>query len=148
MSRGLQTATERTVIWQSSMQMIRDYPWFGVGPGNFAEQYQTRYILPQAKERKSQPHAHNNLLSVWSEMGILGLSAFLALFAYVIRHYWRQARRTSDNSRLWAVLLATLGLQLHGLSDYTFLGFPTVIQTYWFLVGVFWKHPYLAEEVD
>ena len=142
MSRGMQTAVERTVIWQSSVQMIRDYPLFGVGPGNFAEQYQTRYILPQAKERKSQPHSHNNILAVWSEMGSIGLAAFLALFAYIIRHFWRQAHLTGDNSRLWAVLMATMGLQLHGLSDYTFLGFPTVIQTYWFLVGVFWNHPY------
>lgn len=141
-NRGLQSAVERTVIWQSSLQMIRDNPLLGVGPGNFAEQYQTKYILPEAQERKTQPHSHNNILAVWSEMGSVGLLTFLGLFSYIIRHFWRQTSLTGDKSRLWAVLLATLGFQLHGLSDYTFLSFPTVIQTYWFLVGVFWNHPY------
>ena len=142
MSRGSRTAVERLAIWKSSVNMIQDHPFFGVGPGNFAAQYEFHYILPEALERKSQPHSHNNLLAVSSEMGIVGLAAYLALFIYIFRHFWIQARTEKDNVRLWAVLLASLSFQLHGMSDYTFLGFPTVIQTYWFLVGLIWNHPH------
>lgn len=138
--RGLQTAVERTLIWQSALQMIADHPWLGVGPGNFGQQYQQRYILPTALEKKPQPHAHNNLLAVGSEMGLIGLAAYVVLFGYIIRHFWRQATASGgDRTRAWAVLWATLGLQLHGLSDYSFLAFPTVIQTYWFIIGLFWR---------
>lgn len=140
-ARGLNTAGERFRIWQSSLNMIADYPLLGVGPGNYAQQYEQRYILPSAQERKSQPHAHNNVLSVSSEMGLVGLVAFIGLFYYIIRHFWISFRHSvgANRTRITAALLITLSFQLHGLSDYTFLGFPTVIQTYWFLIGMLWK---------
>lgn len=139
-ARDLTSAGERFRIWESTLGMIGDHPLLGVGPGNYAQQYEHKYILPSALERKSQPHAHNNILSVASEMGLLGLSAFLALFGYIIHHFWQALRRSSSRSSPGSIaaLLATLGLQLHGMSDYTFLGFPTVIQTYWFLIGMLW----------
>lgn len=138
-TRDMGSAGERLRIWEATLNMIGDHPLLGVGPGNYAQQYEQIYILPAARERKSQPHAHNTILSVTSEMGLIGLGAFLGLFGYIIRHYWRCLQRNSQSqSGAIAVLLATLGLQLHGLSDYPFLNFPTVIQTYWFLVGLFW----------
>lgn len=139
--RGMQTAVERTLIWQSALQMIADHPWLGVGPGNFGPQYLHRYMLPEAREKKAHLHAHNNLLAVGSEMGLIGLAAYVVLFFYILRHFWRQARAGDPNARALAALWATLGLQLHGLSEYSFLAFPTVIQTYWFLIGLFWRQP-------
>ncbi len=140
-ARDLTSAGERFKIWESTLNMIKDYPLLGIGPGNYAGQYERVYILPTAQERRSQPHAHNNILSIASEMGLVGLAAFIGLFYYIIRHFGLGFRHSSPQgkTRIIAALLATLGLQLHGLSDYTFLGFPTVIQSYWFLIGLLWK---------
>jgi hypothetical protein len=45
----------RWEYWQSTWQMIVDYPLWGVGPGNFQDVY-TRYKLPQASEEIRDPH--------------------------------------------------------------------------------------------
>ena len=54
--------------------MIRDQPWFGVGPGNFGRHY-PRYMAPTDFEKVKDPH--NFALEIWASCGILALLAFL-----------------------------------------------------------------------
>jgi O-antigen ligase len=70
----------RLQYWYSTFQMIREYPVFGCGPGNFQIWY-TRYMLPEASEEISDPH--NFLLETTATAGIPGgLLLALALAAY------------------------------------------------------------------
>ncbi|MBX7166704.1 MAG: O-antigen ligase family protein [Pirellulales bacterium] len=57
----------RLQYWQATGQMIRQSPWWGVGYGNFADQY-TRFKLPEASEEIADPH--NFVLETWANSGM------------------------------------------------------------------------------
>ena len=69
----------RLELWRSSLALIREHPWFGIGPGNFAAAYRTRYILPGAWSEPNLEHPHNVYLDHWTRLGLLGLLAGLAV---------------------------------------------------------------------
>jgi O-antigen ligase len=63
----------RLELWRSSLTMIREHPWLGVGPGNFQAAYRTRYILPSAWAEPNLEHPHSIYLDHWTRLGLLGL---------------------------------------------------------------------------
>ena len=65
----------RLELWRSSLKLIREHPWFGVGPGNFQGAYRTRYILPRAWSEPNLEHPHNVYLDHWTRLGLLGVLA-------------------------------------------------------------------------
>jgi tetratricopeptide (TPR) repeat protein len=68
----------RLEYWQATASMIRDYPWWGVGVGNFQDYY-TAYKLPQASETIADPH--NFILEIAATAGMFALIAFSTIFA-------------------------------------------------------------------
>jgi len=62
----------RRQYWQSTLQIIADHPWSGVGAGNFQDYY-TEKKLPEASEEIRDPH--NFILEVWATGGTLALAA-------------------------------------------------------------------------
>lgn len=73
----------RWQYWSASAKMYADYPFWGVGPGNFVHFY-PHYKVPSALETISDPH--NFLLSILTQYGPLGLVGFLAAIAVPL---WR-----------------------------------------------------------
>ena len=69
----------RLELWRSSLALIREHPWFGVGPGNFLAAYRTRYILPSAWQEFNLEHPHNVYLDHWTRLGVLGVLAGVAI---------------------------------------------------------------------
>lgn len=59
----------RLQIWQSSLKIIKDYPLFGVGPGNFGEIY-AKYQPDSLKGNVTC--AHSNYLNIFIGWGIIG----------------------------------------------------------------------------
>lgn len=55
LSGAKQSLGYRFEYWVSSSEMIRDYPVFGCGSGNFKQTY-TKYKLPAASEEINDPH--------------------------------------------------------------------------------------------
>lgn len=76
LSEAPKSLVYRFEYWQATAAMIRDYPLWGVGVGNFQDYY-TAYKLPQASETVADPH--NFLLEIWATSGTLALLAFLAI---------------------------------------------------------------------
>ena len=138
--RGSESVHYRNFLWQSAARMIKDYPVLGVGVRNFSEQFSTRYVMPDGPE-KTIENAHNTLINIFAEMGIVGLGSYLYMLGYIIRHYWRRLRNKGLSDVLaLAALIATSGMLIQGLSDVNFLYFPVVMQTYFFLLGITWKN--------
>jgi O-antigen ligase len=112
-----QTGGFRLDLWQSSLEMIRDHPVFGVGLDNFAYLYQQVYLREGAAAEPNLSHPHNWLLHVWLELGVLGLIAFVALLV----RFWRRARAalTRPASRWLAAgaLGSMADLLVHGSID-------------------------------
>src|SRR6185312_15689796 len=79
-----QTGGFRLDLWQSSIEMIRDHPLFGVGLDNFAYLYQQVYLREGAAAEPNLSHPHNWLLHMWLELGLLGLISF----GWLLWRFW------------------------------------------------------------
>jgi hypothetical protein len=90
----------RLEYWQSTLSMIRNHFWFGVGPGNFQDFY-TQYKLPQASEEIRDPH--NMFFEVWATCGTLAVVAFSVGLVGTLWRAWTAERRedqaTSESAR-------------------------------------------------
>lgn len=104
----------RLKLWRSSLQMIREHPLFGVGPGNFLNAYRTRYVLPAAWEEFNLEHAHNLVLDHWTRLGVLGVVAGLG----VQIAFWRRVRRRERRDPMTLGIAGGMAALLaHGLVD-------------------------------
>ena len=124
--------TERLLIWQSAYNMFKDHPVLGVGLGQYKDNYQQRYILPQATE-KYLGHAHNNFMQMLAENGIVGFIGFVVMLAYIIGSNFLDFLRTRCPYSL-IIALSTLALVLQGLTEYNF-GNSAVMKAYWLMLG-------------
>ena len=112
----------RLELWRSSLALIREHPWFGIGPGNFQAAYRTRYVLPSAWQEFNLEHPHNVYLDHWTRMGILGLLAGVAVQVA----FWQTILRRSEPSGTraswagrsrWRRLLAAWGGAVTGAAS-------------------------------
>lgn len=96
---------ERLAHWEAALGMLTDHPWLGVGIGNYVPTYPA-YALPGWKDPLG--HAHNQYLNVAAETGLVGLAAYLLLFAACAWHAWGAARSLSGYAQ--GVALGVLGV--------------------------------------
>lgn len=135
--RGDSSNNFRINVWTAAIQMIRDRPIFGIGPGhNSFNKVYPLYQLP----RFSALSAYSVLLEITVEMGLIGLTAFLWLLAVtfsVAAKQLQRFRQLDHTDGLWvigaiAVLVAMLG---HGLVD-TIWYRPQVNTLWWLFLGL------------
>ena len=130
---------ERILLWESSYNMFKDNPILGVGLGQFAKEYQNNYVMPEAKYPKLG-HAHNNLMQMLAETGIIGFVGFVSMFTYFIYKailFWKK-----DNSSSMLIFLGgTIGLLIQGLTEFNF-GNSAVMKLYWFFMGLSLQYNY------
>lgn len=107
---------ERLGHWQAAIRMAEAQPWLGVGFGNFDAAYSQVSLI---NWDQSLGHAHNYYLNVFAETGIIGLAAYLALFATVLRVSWRARNHPDLEAR--GIVIGLLGawiyLLVHSLTD-------------------------------
>lgn len=85
----LKSNQDRLTIWDASLRIFRDHPIVGAGPGSFLE-LSASYIPPERYRRHATPH--NVVLSIASDLGVLGLLAFLWVMGRAARaavHLWK-----------------------------------------------------------
>ena len=114
-----ESVESRELIWRSSISMIRDHPFTGVGLDQFLGQYGRRYIDPAGWNERYTSHPHNIVLDFWLSLGIGGL-AVLWLFAesFTVRLRNSLAMPTDSIQRA-AVAMLVAGVT-HGLIDNSF----------------------------
>lgn len=113
---------ERMAHWQSAAMMFAARPILGVGIGNYATAY-PQFSLPRWDDPLG--HAHNYYLNVAAETGLMGLGAYLILWASAFWQSWR-AVRTSNASSVWRGIAAGLlgmlvALSMHNAFDNLFV---------------------------
>ena len=106
----------RRVALQNSPNVIADHPLFGVGAGSLAS------VAPEYKlilQGAPMDNAHNMLLHVGAERGLLGLGAFIWLLAAFGRSAVNACRRSVGENQAYAFAIAAswLSLLLAGLAD-------------------------------
>nr|HID12866.1 O-antigen ligase domain-containing protein [Anaerolineae bacterium] len=117
----------RLELWRSSLALVREHPWFGVGPGNFQAAYRTRYILPSAWQEFNLEHPHNVYLDHWTRLGLLGVLAGLAVQVAFFKAQSPKPKSQRSRPEASSISLGLAGsmaaLLAHGLVDNT-LFFP------------------------
>ncbi|MTD43079.1 hypothetical protein GKE82_01845 [Conexibacter sp. W3-3-2] len=110
------SSNPRLVVWRKAPQILSDHPIFGVGAlhfGYYASVYGIRF--PEGVP----DHAHNLILNTAIENGLLGLAAFLAMFATALAAMRRVIRTASGEGAALAYALAAAltGFFVSGLVD-------------------------------
>ncbi|SHF17516.1 O-antigen ligase [Seinonella peptonophila] len=104
----------RFKVWSTAFEIFREHWLVGVLPLHFGQLFLEKagfYVF----------HAHNVILGVASEFGIIGLMLFVALVLMTIRRarHWRKAAETKEEKRLAGMLISqTIALLGHGMYDY------------------------------
>lgn len=109
---------ERPLLWKSSIEMVQDRPFLGVGWSNFNESYNKEgYISPLAKE----PHLdtpHNFILHFLTQAGLVGTSGLVVM---LVAQLLMVMKRVYVNKRINAVLIGMLvlffSMSAHGMVD-------------------------------
>jgi O-antigen ligase len=115
------SSLDRFYMWQAGLDMIRDKPVFGQGPGMVRAVY-PRYRWPEAPN-PSASHLHDNFIQIAAERGIPCLLFWLWLMLLLFRDAWRAARHAPlPGARLCGgAALAVLGaVMVAGAFEYNF----------------------------
>lgn len=108
----------RSGVWEAAWDIVKSNPWLGVGSGNLPI-YTVRTpgvpIMPSSSDYNLGLVAHNIVLSVWGELGTVGILLFvrilLAAFAGSFRLY-RQGDPWGKALLLCLLLVLVIGTSL------------------------------------
>jgi O-antigen ligase len=119
----------RPQTWADTVEMIKDRPVFGAGPGNYGlvyEDYRTRFT----GVRIETVHPHNEYLELIAEYGAVGgvlvLCALISVFVQLIR-FIRTSPRPYHALPAVALLGAFAGTAVHGFFDFELHIFPNAM---------------------
>jgi len=126
----------RLMMWTSGIRIVADYPLLGVGDIDLGD-------LMRAHADPGYPgvwgHMHNVPLQFLVTHGIIGFAVVAMMFARIIAVQWSAERRTARDwfagSVTLGALAVTLGLLLHGLTEWTF-GDQEVVTLFWISLGL------------
>jgi len=130
----------RPMIWQATLRMIAARPVVGHGLGTYETEY-PKYRLPEyfrrPKATNVTDHAHDELLEIAAEQGLIGLTATLWLWAAALGCGLCSYRRAgpSDRPAILGLIGATGLLMLHSLIDID-LRYPPNRDLFWLLLGL------------
>lgn len=121
----------RRLVMQSSLAMWQDHKLWGIGLGNFQEAYETKYVLPEARERHLGT-AHNTILQYLAESGIFSALLYIVMMGWHLYYMYKQA---PDNLWCRIMFITILVLNIHSLADALYTVKP-VNRMYWCLLGI------------
>jgi O-antigen ligase len=105
----------RLQIWSDTLHMLRDHPIFGAGLRAY-----TQVMAPYVSgNRIPELYPHDVYLAMWSELGLLGLIAFVVLLSLLLWRGWRAFYRADGFARplLWGTSAAFVAIAVHGFVD-------------------------------
>ena len=87
-----------------SLAMLQQRPWFGVGVGTFYDTSAAFLPASPIGAYYARENAHNNVLQIVAEVGIIGAAVFAWLGSEAVRRYTRAVRSSANGAR--SVLVA------------------------------------------
>jgi O-antigen ligase len=124
MQKGEQATSGRTDFYRDGLRVLKDTWLLGAGGGA----WNTLYRAYQSYDYGSS-EAHNLLLQVWIETGLIGLLAYIAMLVGVVKTYI-DSRKKATNSivvLLGAVIFYVIG---HSMVDFDFSYFSIPFVTF------------------
>ena len=111
-----EASSHRLSLWQTGMKMFVEHWFSGIGPRGFRHTYATYADADDfwlQSNRRGQTHPHLIALEIAVETGVVGIGAFLVLYAVLLRRLWRAP--LFDLRALWllCVVIAWFPLNAH-----------------------------------
>jgi O-antigen ligase len=105
----------RWANWQGALKVINSHPILGVGAGNYAQaalDYSTTVQAHSAKKAAETGElaglAHNSILGVASQLGLVGLTLFLGILFLAFITAWQIAQRSDLGTGIFLGLIVAL----------------------------------------
>jgi O-antigen ligase len=113
---GAQSVNERFEFWEGALEITKDNPWLGVGPGSF------EYIYPEYQNELLvlSDHPHNIFLKISSENGIpaaLLFLLFLSVLAFKNGHHLNKSKPLKKQQQI-ALGGLVMALMAQSMMDY------------------------------
>ncbi len=109
---------DRVHMLQMGAEIVRDHPWFGVGPEMIGRVY-GRYLRPNPVHTYN-PHLHNVPVQIAAERGLPALALWLVFVATAAFTLLTQVRRGPAHAIAGAGLAAIAAMLSAGLFEYNF----------------------------
>ncbi|MBA7560543.1 hypothetical protein ES708_02169 [subsurface metagenome] len=125
----------RLFMYRKTIPLVLDHPLLGTGPGTFIYAF-TPYRPPDLSLLWN--YAHNDYLQIASEMGLIGLAAFLFFVITALTKGFKAPRSNSNFNRaiIIAALAGILSILTHGFFDGNLTMIPANILYFYVLIGV------------
>jgi len=107
----------RAETYQLAEQMVRDYPWFGTGPGTFKNLFQ---IYRNNPEQYWPAQLHNDWMEMRITFGRVGFVMMLAALALASLRWIAPGGVPRDGTFLLLTTLALIGCLAHARVDFPF----------------------------
>ncbi len=121
----------RMPLWLAARDMFSDAPLIGHGPGSFSilyEAFMHGQTLPEwvVRDPRHTPWVHNLYLELLAERGVLGLLAFAAIIAVILKYL---SGIENGEARVYAIALkaSVIGLLIAGVFELSILRHWVVI---------------------
>jgi O-antigen ligase len=102
-------------MWAIYLDLARAHPWLGIGLGRSVPS-RVYHLEDDADLRRidlhAPSHAHNVLLDLVLQVGLIGLVFWIWLHVVILRVAWRRARERSDREKAWAAAAVALALAM------------------------------------
>lgn len=132
------TGAIRLHIWRGCLEIIKDYPLFGIGQETMFSIYPRYRTLAHAKtegQYSRSDRAHNDVIDVVVATGIVGLFSFLFLHITFLIIILRAIYRSYGRERVMLVGIASAWTAYHLNGLFSF-GTPCVNSMFWALSGI------------
>ena len=114
------TLTGRTDLWSWVLDSIWKHPWLGYGYGAFWQESNSEAVLVRYAAGWSVPNAHNGLLDLWVDLGILGVIILLLSIFKTLTKSFFILRKTENTIFIWP-LLFLVNMSLANLTESTLM---------------------------
>ncbi|MBD3883377.1 putative bicarbonate transporter, IctB family [Phormidium tenue FACHB-886] len=127
----------RINVWLAVIEMIKDYPILGIGPGNDAF---NRVYPRYQRAGYTALSAYSLILEIAVETGLIGVVAFLWLLLVTFNQGWAQIqrlRRLANREGFWlmAAIATMVGMLCHAMVDTVWYR-PQANTLWWLMIAL------------
>ena len=130
----------RLMIWNTSVEIIKDNPLFGIGPGTFQEtylSYSRKFNEPYLEWAVPQPH--NIFFAFYLQTGMIGFIGFILILFWFfdINLIRKRHLEISPTSNITNIVISVLMIYIliHGLIDTTYWKNDLSL-IFWLIIGM------------
>ena len=126
----------RLIIWNTSKEIIKDNPIFGIGPGTFQEAYLSyaeRFDKPYLEWAVPQPH--NIFLAFYLQTGLIGFSGFVLILFWFFKCNYYNCRNEAPFYLYGVINVLMIYVLIHGLLDTTYWKNDLSLM-FWLIIGM------------